>query len=119
MAATSDTFDDGPWPSRRIGRTLSDMTDERDAVTAEELMAGMSGGSDSAISSALDDASQWVGDGIEGVGEGRTADGEPCIVVMVSELDPARRAKIPAEFGGFEVVLDETDTIHALGDDTD
>ena len=95
------------------------MTDERDVVTAEELMAGMAGPADPEMGSALAEATSWVGEGIEGVGEGRNADGEPCIVVMVSELDPAKRANIPSDFRGFEVVLDDTDTIHALDDDTD
>jgi hypothetical protein len=94
------------------------MIDEGDAITAEDLMAGMSGDADAAMSSALADAAQWIGAGIEGVGEGRNADGEQCIVVMVSELDPERRAKIPTQYAGFDVVLDDTDTIHALDDDT-
>ena len=110
---------DTSWSLRGIGRTMIVMTDEHDAVTAEDLMAGMFDDSDPAMSSALADASNWVGEGIEGVGEGRTADGEPCIVVMVSELDPERRAKIPTEFRGFEVVHLETDTIHAFDDSTD
>lgn len=94
------------------------MIDEGDAITAEDLLAGMSADSGTAISAALADAAQWIGEGIEGVGEGRTADGEPCIVVMVSELDPDRRAQIPTQHAGFDVMLDDTDTIHALDDDT-
>ena len=94
------------------------MTDEGDAVTSDDLMAGMRSDSDSAMSAALAAATQWVGEGIEGVGEGRNADGEPCIVVLVSELDPDKRAKIPTEYAGFEVVLDDSDTIHALDDET-
>lgn len=97
---------------------MEGMINEGDAVTADDLMAEMSGESDPAMSAALADAALWVGEGIEGVGEGRNADGEPCIVVLVSELDPAKRAKIPTEHAGFEVVLDDSDTIHALDDET-
>ena len=72
---------------------------------------------DSAIARALEDAAEWIGPGIEGVGEGRTDDGEPCIVVLASRLDPETRARIPQTHAGFAVVVHDTDTIHALNDD--
>lgn len=78
----------------------------------DELLADLAGGS-SAIDVAVAEASAWIGDGVEGVGEGRTDNGEPCLVVFVSSLDPAVRDRIPTAINGYPVILSSTDAFRA------
>lgn len=52
--------------------------------------------------------------GVVGIGIGEHG-GQPCIRVMVETATPAVRAGIPAQLGGYPVVVDETGPITALG----
>ncbi len=79
---------------------------------ADELLADLAGGS-SPIEAAVAEASAWIGDGVEGVGEGRTDGGEPCLVVFVSSLDPAVRDRIPTAVNDYPVILSTTDAFRA------
>jgi hypothetical protein len=55
--------------------------------------------------------------GVVAVGEGRTADGKPCIRVYVEDLTPERRARIPRTLGPYPVeVEDSGGPIRALPD---
>ncbi len=74
----------------------------------DELLADLDA-EPSSIERAVAEASSWIGDGIEGVGEGRTDDGEPCVVVFVSTLDADTRRRIPSSVGDHPVVLSGTD----------
>ncbi|MEL6982827.1 MAG: hypothetical protein AAFO29_10430 [Actinomycetota bacterium] len=78
----------------------------------DDLLAGMAE-PPSALDAAIGEASIWIGDGIEGVGEGRTDDGSPCLVVFVSALDQATRDRVPATMHGYPVVLSATDSFVA------
>ena len=51
--------------------------------------------------------------GVVGIGIGERG-GEPCIRVMVEIASPAVKAGIPAQLGGYTVIVDETGTIRAL-----
>jgi len=51
--------------------------------------------------------------GVAGVGIGEHG-GQPCLRVMVLTATPAVRAGIPAELGGYPVIVDETGPISAL-----
>lgn len=84
----------------------------------DELLADLAGGS-SAIDAAVAEASAWIGDGVEGVGEGRTDRGVPCLVVFVSSLDPAVRDRIPTAVNDFPVILSTSDTFRAEAGDGD
>jgi hypothetical protein len=65
----------------------------------------------SKILEALDDASDWMKyDGIEGVGQGEK-DAKECIVVFVSRPPSEFASKIPKEFKGFPVVIQESGQI--------
>jgi len=61
-------------------------------------------------------AGQWMElPGVHGVAEGRTADGKPCILLLVEDPDtPALRA-LPREYEGFPIRFDVTDTLRGLG----
>lgn len=78
-----------------------------------ELLEGMADETDPEMAAALESAAMWMGPGVEGVGQGVTDDGKPCIVVFVSELDPQVRAKLPTLHHGFPVVLRETGVFQA------
>ena len=53
--------------------------------------------------------------GVHGVAEGRTADGVPCLLILVQDSrSPAVRA-LPHELEGIPVRLDVTDSIRAIG----
>lgn len=65
---------------------------------------------------ALDEASALLDvEGIEGVGEGETADGEPCVQVMVSVRTAEVERHIPASIEDFPVEVVETGTFMAGG----
>ncbi len=55
--------------------------------------------------------------GVQMVYEGRTAEGDPCIKVGVSEIDPAVRAAIPPVLEGWPVEIEQTGEIRPLHDD--
>ncbi len=78
----------------------------------DELLADLAG-EPSSLQDAIAEMSSWIGEGIEGVGEGRTDAGEPCIIVYVSALDQATRDRIPVEVDGHPVVLSATDIFRA------
>ena len=52
-------------------------------------------------------------EGISGVGEGMTSDGERSIVVMVTSLSIVAMTDIPSQIGGFPVEVIETGVISA------
>ena len=65
---------------------------------------------------ALDRATSLLEvEGIEGVGQGETADGDPCVVVMVSVRTAEVDRHIPASIEGFPVEIMETGTFTAGG----
>jgi len=43
--------------------------------------------------------------GVQGVGEGRTADGVPCIVLFVARLPAPAEAVYPSRIGGHPVIV--------------
>lgn len=53
-------------------------------------------------------------DGVVGVAIGRTADGTPCLMVLVEELTGARRAALPDRLEGHPVCPFESGRIRAL-----
>jgi hypothetical protein len=64
---------------------------------------------------ALESAARLLGDVVEGIGEGETADGEPCIVVMVSSGTPDVEGRIPESIEGIPVEIVETGPFAAGG----
>lgn len=52
-------------------------------------------------------------EGVVGVGEGMTSDGDPSIVVMVTSRAVAPLSEIPSEIGGFPIEVIETGMISA------
>jgi hypothetical protein len=54
--------------------------------------------------------------GVVGTAESRTADGKPCILLMVARLTPELRAKLPLELEGWPVRIEETGEFHAMPD---
>ena len=63
------------------------------------------------IAEALQMAENWLDiDGIEGVAQGRIND-EDCIAVFVS--NPKASEKVPSEFQGYRVVVEETGPFNA------
>ena len=57
-------------------------------------------------------------EGVVGTYEGQTADGEPCVKVMVVRRTPELEQEIPEELGGYPVVIEETGKIRAMPDST-
>jgi hypothetical protein len=64
---------------------------------------------------ALESAARLLGDVVEGIGEGKTRGGEPCIVVMVSSRTPEVEERIPERIEGVPVELVETGPFVAGG----
>ena len=71
---------------------------------------------DPTMAQAIEEASQWIGKGIEGVGEGRTDDGKPCIVVFVSRGGIQLEDRLPDTIRGFAVIISGTEEFHALSE---
>jgi hypothetical protein len=69
---------------------------------------------DPMMAQAIEEASQWIGKGVEGVGEGRTEDGDPCVVVFVSRGGVQLEDRLPDAIRGFAVIVSGTDEFHAL-----
>ena len=64
------------------------------------------------IAEALRKAEAWLDEieGVEGVAQGKTGEND-CITVLVSLTEAAK--KIPSNFHGYKVVIDNTDSFHA------
>jgi hypothetical protein len=52
--------------------------------------------------------------GVTGVGVGEDENGQPVISVMVAELTPELKSRLPTELGGYRVRLDVTGEITAF-----
>ena len=52
--------------------------------------------------------------GVTGVGIGEDENGQPVIAVMVEEMTPELKSRLPTELGGYRVRLDVTGEITAL-----
>lgn len=52
--------------------------------------------------------------GVVGIGLGQSQ-GQPCIKLFVSARTADSQAKIPTALEGYQVVVEETGTFHALG----
>lgn len=64
-----------------------------------------------------DHAAGWMElEGVEGVYEGRTADGATCLKVMVVEITDELRASLPDTIEGYPVFLHPTGPIGPVGD---
>lgn len=64
-----------------------------------------------------DRAPRWLElDGVQGIYEGRTADGAVCLKVMVIELTDELRASLPDTVEGYPVLLHPTGPIGPVGD---
>jgi hypothetical protein len=59
------------------------------------------------ISDALQEARAWMDEisGVQGVGEGRTSDGQPCVNVYVVSKALVPKGEIPDQFSGFPVCV--------------
>jgi len=69
------------------------------SVSIEEVLAGQ--------------VDEWMAlPGVVGVGIGE-AEGEPCLTVLVAQMTAALREKIPAEVGGYRVVVTVTGSFSA------
>ena len=64
---------------------------------------------------AIEVAQRLLGGLAEGVGQGMTPDGHPCVAVMVDHLTPDLEERIPSEIEGFPVQIIEAGTFHAGG----
>jgi len=53
--------------------------------------------------------------GVHGMAEGRTADGRPCILLLVEDPNSPALRELPDSLGGYPVQFDVTDTIKFLG----
>ncbi|HOX25978.1 MAG TPA: hypothetical protein PLL30_09555 [Candidatus Krumholzibacteria bacterium] len=54
-------------------------------------------------------------DGVTGVAIGETADGNPCILILLRELTEAHRLALPDQLEGHPVCLFESGEIRPLG----
>ena len=64
---------------------------------------------------ALENAALLLDDVVEGIGEGKTADGAPSIVIMVSSRTPDVEARIPESIEGIPVEIIESGPFAAGG----
>ena len=54
--------------------------------------------------------------GVVGTAESRLDDGRPCILVLVTQLTPELRAKLPDQIEGWPVKVEASGEIHAFPD---
>lgn len=54
--------------------------------------------------------------GVVGTAESRTADGKPCILVMLAKSSPELRSKLPRELEGWPVRIEVTGEFRAMPD---
>jgi hypothetical protein len=64
---------------------------------------------------ALERATELLGDSVEGVGQGSTAEGQPCVLVMVSSRTPELEERVPKSIEGVPVEITETGPFTAGG----
>jgi hypothetical protein len=80
----------------------------------EELQPSASG-SDPRIRAAVASAVERFGHDVAGIGEGRTAEGTPCVVVMLAADDPGLTARLPTDIDGVPVRVEVTGDFTAGG----
>jgi hypothetical protein len=69
--------------------------------------------SDPAVTRAVAALSERVGGAVVGVGEGRTSEGEPCVVVMLDPSGPAVASPLPEEVEGVPVRIVDSGSVQA------
>jgi hypothetical protein len=88
-------------------------------MTLDELEAAMPQ-ADERMRRALDSAVRLLEDtediGVEGIGQGATERGEPCILVMVASRTPELEKRIPESIEGVPVEIVETGPFTAEAD---
>jgi hypothetical protein len=72
-------------------------------------------GSDPQVRAAVASAVERFGHDVAGVGEGRTPEGSPCVVVMLAVDDPGLTARIPEDIDGIPVRVEVTGDFTAGG----
>lgn len=91
------------------------MTD-RDSLDDRDRLEAAMPAPDERMRRALDAATGLLDtDGVEGVGEGETTDGEPCIRVMIRARTPELERRIPTHIEGVPVKVVESGPFTAGG----